>query len=126
LDVAVFVFKAPGPHSGEFNPFIMERVFHGAFDEITCMDWSSDSRYTCVINTLVLVLGWVGRMFKWDCFLMGIYIASAKVGPGVNWRGFLGVSRRSLGGIILQRFGNWSSITVGFSSGRLVTSLGSC
>jgi hypothetical protein len=34
------------------------------------------------------VLGWVGRMFKWDCFLVGIYVASAKVGPGVNWRGF--------------------------------------
>lgn len=47
-DNSVFVFKAPGPHSGEFNPFIMERVFHGAFDEITCMDWSSDSRVLAV------------------------------------------------------------------------------
>jgi hypothetical protein len=31
----------------------MERVFHGAFDEVTCMDWSSDSRYTCVTDPLV-------------------------------------------------------------------------
>ncbi|PSN57499.1 Periodic tryptophan protein 2 [Blattella germanica] len=40
----VFVFKAPGLYSGEFNPFIMVRVFHGSFDETTCMDWSSDSK----------------------------------------------------------------------------------
>jgi len=44
----VFVFKAPGPYTGEFNPFIMERVFHGSFDETTCMDWSSDSRILAV------------------------------------------------------------------------------
>nr|CAD7433182.1 unnamed protein product [Timema monikensis] len=42
----VFVFKAPGPYSGEFNPFIMERVFHGASDETTCLDWSFDSSFT--------------------------------------------------------------------------------
>nr|CAD7203149.1 unnamed protein product [Timema douglasi] len=44
----VFVFKAPGPYSGEFNPFIMERVFHGASDETTCLDWSYDSRILAV------------------------------------------------------------------------------
>nr|CAD7407640.1 unnamed protein product [Timema cristinae] len=44
----VFVFKAPGPYSGEFNPFIMERVFHGASDETTCLDWSFDSRILAV------------------------------------------------------------------------------
>nr|CAD7266533.1 unnamed protein product [Timema shepardi] len=48
LPVAVFVFKAPGPYSGEFNPFIMERVFHGASDETTCLDWSFDSRILAV------------------------------------------------------------------------------
>ncbi|XP_021930925.1 periodic tryptophan protein 2 homolog isoform X2 [Zootermopsis nevadensis] len=47
-DNNVFVFKAPGLYSGEFNPFIMERVFHGSFDETTCMDWSSDSRVLAV------------------------------------------------------------------------------
>ena len=40
----VFIFKSPGPATGEFNPFVMERVFHGAFDDTTCLDWSSDSR----------------------------------------------------------------------------------
>ncbi|XP_044259190.1 periodic tryptophan protein 2 homolog [Tribolium madens] len=44
----VFVFKAPGPLSGEYNAFIMERVFHGAYDETTCLDWSSDSRILAV------------------------------------------------------------------------------
>ncbi|KAJ9599045.1 hypothetical protein L9F63_010502, partial [Diploptera punctata] len=44
----VFVFKAPGAYSGEFNPFIMERVFHGSFDETTCLDWSSDSKVLAV------------------------------------------------------------------------------
>jgi hypothetical protein len=43
---------------------------------------------------------------------MDIHIASAEVGPGVNWRGFLGVSKGSPGGIILQRFRNWLSLTV--------------
>nr|CAD7461075.1 unnamed protein product [Timema tahoe] len=37
-----------GPLSGEFNPFIMERVFHGASDETTCLDWSFDSRILAV------------------------------------------------------------------------------
>ncbi|CAH1183241.1 unnamed protein product [Phaedon cochleariae] len=44
----VFVFKAPGPFSGEYNAFVMERVFHGAYDETTCLDWSSDSRILAV------------------------------------------------------------------------------
>lgn len=44
----VFIFKSPGPATGEFNPFIMERVFHGAFDDTTCLSWSSDSRVLAV------------------------------------------------------------------------------
>jgi hypothetical protein len=60
--VAVFVFKAPGPHSGEFNPFVMERVFHGSSDEVTCMDWSSDSRYVYVASTSVVAWWWVGLL----------------------------------------------------------------
>jgi hypothetical protein len=116
----VFVFKAPGPLSGEFNPFVMERVFHGSFDEVTCMDWSSDSRYASMIKTSLghlccLVMGWVGRMFKWDCSLLRNYTASAKVGPRVKWS-FLGASKGSSGGILLQRFGNWFFLTVGSDS----------
>ncbi|CAH0559225.1 unnamed protein product [Brassicogethes aeneus] len=44
----VFVFKAPGPFSGDYNSFIMERVFHGAYDETTCLDWSFDSKILAV------------------------------------------------------------------------------
>lgn len=44
----VFVFKAPGPFSGEYNAFIMERVFHGFFDETVCIDWSSNSKILAV------------------------------------------------------------------------------
>ncbi|KAJ8942237.1 hypothetical protein NQ318_003084 [Aromia moschata] len=44
----VFVFRAPGPFSGEYNAFVMERVFHGAYDETTCLDWSADSRILAV------------------------------------------------------------------------------
>ncbi|KAF6200679.1 hypothetical protein GE061_005123 [Apolygus lucorum] len=39
----VNVFRAPGKYLGEYNPFVLEKVFHGAFDDVTCMDWSSDS-----------------------------------------------------------------------------------
>lgn len=46
--ILVFIFKAPGPFSGQYNGFIMERVFHGAFDETTCLDWSYDSKVLCV------------------------------------------------------------------------------
>lgn len=44
----VFVFKAPNTSTGEYNAFVMERVFHGAYDETTCLDWSSDSRILAV------------------------------------------------------------------------------
>lgn len=44
----VFVFKAPGPFSGDYNAFVMERVFHGSFDETVCLDWSSDSNILAV------------------------------------------------------------------------------
>lgn len=46
--VSVFVFKAPGPFSGEYNAFIMQRVFHGSFDETVCIDWSSNSKIISV------------------------------------------------------------------------------
>lgn len=46
--VSVFVFKAPGPFSGDYNAFIMERVFHGSFDETVCVDWSSNSKILAV------------------------------------------------------------------------------
>ncbi|KAG7196594.1 hypothetical protein KM043_013084 [Ampulex compressa] len=44
----VFVFNAPGLQTGEYNPFIMERVFHGAAESTTCINWSSDSKLLAV------------------------------------------------------------------------------
>ncbi|KRT80091.1 WD40 domain-containing protein, partial [Oryctes borbonicus] len=44
----VFVFKAPGPFTGEYNAFVMEKVFHASYDETTCIDWSSDSKVIAV------------------------------------------------------------------------------
>jgi periodic tryptophan protein 2 len=41
---SVFVYRSPGSKR-EYNPFTLERVFHGFFDETTCLDWSSDSRF---------------------------------------------------------------------------------
>ncbi|KAK9700457.1 WD domain, G-beta repeat [Popillia japonica] len=43
-----FKRKAPGPFTGEYNAFIMEKVFHAAYDETTCVDWSSDSKVIAV------------------------------------------------------------------------------
>lgn len=40
----VFVYKSPGPHTREYQPFVMERVLQGPFDETTCLTWSSCSR----------------------------------------------------------------------------------
>ncbi|KAG7166996.1 Periodic tryptophan protein 2-like [Homarus americanus] len=36
---AVFVYCAPGTNKRVFDPFVMERVFHGAYDDTTCLDW---------------------------------------------------------------------------------------
>ncbi|CAB0036783.1 unnamed protein product [Trichogramma brassicae] len=40
----VFVYSSPGLESGVYNPFVMERVFHDATDDVTCLDWSFDSK----------------------------------------------------------------------------------
>lgn len=44
----VFVYTAPGLMTGEYNPFVMERVFHDAVDDVTYMEWSFDSRLLIV------------------------------------------------------------------------------
>lgn len=44
----VFIFNAPGLQSGEYNPFVMERVFHGAMDDTTFIRWSFDSQLIAV------------------------------------------------------------------------------
>ncbi|XP_065369426.1 periodic tryptophan protein 2 homolog [Calliphora vicina] len=44
----VFIFKAPGEITGEYNPFVLERHYLGGFDDVTCLDWSSDSRFLII------------------------------------------------------------------------------
>ena len=43
-----FVYTAPGPHSREYNPFNMTRVLKGAYNDTTCLAWSSCSRFLAV------------------------------------------------------------------------------
>lgn len=45
---AVLVYCAPGANKRIFDPFVLERVFHGAYDDTTCLDWSFDSRVLAV------------------------------------------------------------------------------
>ena len=41
------LYHAPG-HNKEFNPFVMQRSFYGAYDVNVCLDWTSDSAAVCV------------------------------------------------------------------------------
>ena len=43
-----FVYSAPGPYSREYNPFSMERVLKGSYNDTTCLAWSSCSRFLAV------------------------------------------------------------------------------
>jgi len=47
-DDCAFVYSAPGPHSRDYSPFSMERVLKGAYDDTTCLAWSSCSRLVAV------------------------------------------------------------------------------
>ncbi|XP_034948808.1 periodic tryptophan protein 2 homolog [Chelonus insularis] len=44
----VFIFDAPGLQVGNYNPFVMKRVFHEATDETTTLCWSFDSKFLAV------------------------------------------------------------------------------
>ncbi|EDW01423.1 periodic tryptophan protein 2 homolog [Drosophila grimshawi] len=44
----VLVFSAPGEITGEYNPFVLKRSFLGGYDEITWMDWSTDSKFLAI------------------------------------------------------------------------------
>ncbi|EEC00465.1 WD-repeat protein, putative [Ixodes scapularis] len=47
-DNAVFVYRTPGHTRREYVPFALERVITTAYDETTCIEWSSDSRLLAV------------------------------------------------------------------------------
>lgn len=44
----VLVYRAPGPSSRDYGPFALERVLKGAFDETSCIAWSSCSQIVAV------------------------------------------------------------------------------
>lgn len=44
----MYIFKAPGIITGQFNSFVIERIFHDAHGEKTFIDWSFDSRFILV------------------------------------------------------------------------------
>lgn len=44
----VFIFSAPGASMEQYNPFIMERVFHDAIDDVSFIQWSFDSKLLIV------------------------------------------------------------------------------
>ncbi|KAH8289010.1 hypothetical protein KR054_012537, partial [Drosophila jambulina] len=44
----VLIFCAPGEITGEYNPFVLRRTFLGGFDDVTWLDWSSDSRLLAI------------------------------------------------------------------------------
>lgn len=46
-DNSVFVYRTPG-HAREYRPFAIEKVLSTAYDETTCIDWSTDSRLLAV------------------------------------------------------------------------------
>lgn len=41
-DRTVLVYYSPGK-TRELNPFTLNRSYHGAYDDVTCIDWTSDS-----------------------------------------------------------------------------------
>ncbi|XP_011298217.1 periodic tryptophan protein 2 homolog [Fopius arisanus] len=44
----VFIFKAPCLETGDFSPFVMERIFSGPMDDTTILCWSFDSKFIAV------------------------------------------------------------------------------
>ncbi|XP_055697222.1 periodic tryptophan protein 2 homolog isoform X3 [Phlebotomus papatasi] len=44
----VFIYKTPGQLTGEYGSFALKIFFTGAHDNLTCVDWSSDSRVVAV------------------------------------------------------------------------------
>ncbi|ALC40668.1 CG12325 [Drosophila busckii] len=44
----VFIFCTPGEITGEYNPFVLKRSFLGGYDDITWLDWSTDSKLLAI------------------------------------------------------------------------------
>uniref|UniRef100_A0A915KP00 Uncharacterized protein n=1 Tax=Romanomermis culicivorax TaxID=13658 RepID=A0A915KP00_ROMCU len=44
-DSDALLFKAPGPQTGHYNPFFLDRTYALAHDSIITLDWSHDSKF---------------------------------------------------------------------------------
>lgn len=44
----VLIFSAPGEITGEYSPFVLRRSFLGGYDDVTWLDWSSDSKLLAI------------------------------------------------------------------------------
>jgi periodic tryptophan protein 2 len=44
FDFSVYIFKTPGQITGEYNSFVTKRIYAGALDDTTWIDWSDDSK----------------------------------------------------------------------------------
>lgn len=44
----VLIFKTSGELTGDYNPFVLEKHFIAGYDDITWLDWSSDSRFLAI------------------------------------------------------------------------------
>ncbi|KAH8413779.1 hypothetical protein KR222_008085, partial [Zaprionus bogoriensis] len=44
----VLIFCAPGEITGEYNPFVLKRSFMGGYDDVTWLDWSTDSKLLAI------------------------------------------------------------------------------
>ncbi|XP_059484543.1 periodic tryptophan protein 2 homolog [Neocloeon triangulifer] len=44
----VFIYKAPNYAVGELNPFELVRCIRGAYDDTSCIDWTSDSKVIAI------------------------------------------------------------------------------
>ncbi|XP_073988870.1 periodic tryptophan protein 2 homolog [Rhodnius prolixus] len=68
------VFSAPGKWCGMFNPFILEKVFIGHYDDTSCIDWTSDSRILAIgsKDTTVRIYG-MPRMINFRVCTLGAH-----------------------------------------------------
>lgn len=48
LSIIVYIFRSPGRITGQFNSFVIERIFQDAHEEKTSIDWSFDSTFIIV------------------------------------------------------------------------------
>ena len=46
------IYKTPG-HVKQFNGDFLFKVFTGAYDDTTCLNWSSDSKYISFLMALI-------------------------------------------------------------------------